>query len=224
MKCLIALLSCHSLRHYQQAQRDTWLRDVPLGIDHKFFLGKPEFTPNGDEVFLGVDDTFQGVTEKTVAVLRWGLGQGYDFVVKVDLDTFVRPVKLLQSGFENWDYTGGLNSQGVDFASGGGGYCLSKKAMQLIIESPIDAGPAEDLHIARVLLSHGIHLHADNRYKFVPGSVLDDNALTYHLSSVVAWDAKYKPEWMYEAFAAKGPYVPVIEKPAPRFSRRLRRT
>jgi hypothetical protein len=214
------------MRHFEIAERETWLQDLPPGVDYRFFLGyAPVFSLVDDEEYLDVGDSFSDVTAKSVAMHRWALEHGYDYVVKVDLDTFVRPVKLLQSGFENWDYTGGLNSQGIDFASGGGGYCLSRKAMKFVAEAPIVSGPAEDVHIARVLLAHGMYLHADDRYKFVPGSVMDENTLTYHLSSVVAWDAKYKPEWMYAAYAAKGPYTPAVEvaAPAARRFQRLRR-
>jgi hypothetical protein len=176
--------------------RNTWLRDAPAGTDCRFFLGNPAGTADVDEVFLPVGDTLQDLTAKVVAMFRWVHDHGYDFVFKADLDTLVRPVALLQSDFFQYDWVGGPNSF---FASGGAGYWLSRKAMKAVIDCPFKPGPAEDVNTAHALLAAGIQLHGDARYKFVPGAVLDGTELTYHLSSVKAWDAKATPEDMYAA-------------------------
>jgi hypothetical protein len=197
MKVLIAIPSCHALRHFEQVIRNTWLRDAPAGTDCRFFLGNPAGVPIVDEeVFLPVGDTLQDLTAKVVAMFRWVHDHGYDFVFKADLDTLVRPVALLQSDFFQYDWVGGPNSF---FASGGAGYWLSRKAMKAVIDCPFKPGPAEDVNTAHALLAAGIQLHGDARYKFVPGAVLDGTELTYHLSSVKAWDAKATPEDMYAA-------------------------
>jgi hypothetical protein len=200
MKILIAILSCHALRHYEQAQRDTWIKDIPPGVDYKFFLGRSNTSRGADEVFLNVGDAFSDITEKAVAVFEWVLAHDYDFVFKADLDTLVRPVALLASGFEHHDYVGGQNSF---FASGGAGYWLSRKAMQLAVSKPIAPGPTEDVHVAQAVLDGGLKLHPDSRYKFYPGATLDDGTLTYHLSSVIDWTEKYMPIMMYEAYSGK---------------------
>ena len=197
-KVLIGILSCHSLRHWEQAVRETWIPDITAGTDHRFFLGLPIVPAEQDEVFLSVNDSFQGITEKTVAMYRWALENGYDWCFKADLDTLVRPQALLQSDFRQFDWVGGQNSV---FASGGAGYCLSRKAMQIVVDHPMELGPAEDVNMAHALLSQGIALHADDRYKFTPGSVLDSHTLTYHLASVKAWDAKATPEELRQAYA-----------------------
>ena len=170
-------------------------------------------------------DAFSDDTEKSVAMHRWALDHGYDFIFKADLDTYVRPTLLMHSGFEQWDYTGGENVQGVAFASGGSGSWLSRHAMQCVVSAEVVPGPAEDLHVARVLQSKGILLHPDGRYRFCPGDTMYDSTITMHLSSVRGWVVKYRPEWMYEAYAAKGDYSPSVEPiavPARRFQR-LRR-
>lgn len=220
MKVLIAILSCHALRHYEQAQRDTWIKDIPEGVDHKFFLGSADTSRGADEVFLDTGDTFSDITEKVVAMFRWALEHGYDFVFKADLDTLVCPVALLASGFEQHDYVGGLNNF---FASGGSGYWLSRRAIQHVVDRPVVPGPTEDVHVGQAVLDNGLELHSDFRYKFFPGSTLDDHTLTYHLSSVVDWAAKYKVEWMYEAYNSRGSYRPYKAPPEIRF-RRLRRS
>jgi len=199
-KVLIGVLSCHTLQHYEQSIRDTWAREVPPGIDLRFFLGtKPPFSGGFDEILLDVGDGFDSITNKTISLYAWALAQGYEFVFKADLDTLVRPKLLLASGFEAWDWTGGRNGY---FASGGAGYWLSKRAMQYVVEAGGYPGYEEDTYVARVLLGKGVQLHNDPRYLFVPGAVMSDDTITYHLSSVREWYFKgYKPEMMLEAWA-----------------------
>ncbi len=226
MKILFAILSCHAMRHFEVAERETWLRDLPPGVGYRFFLGyAPVFSLVDDEEYLDVGDSFSDVTAKSVAMHRWALEHGYDFVFKADLDTFVRPVALLQSGFEGEHYTGGRNCQGIPFASGGSGYWLSKKAMQIVADAPVTPGPAEDLHVATVLHAQGINMYHDSRYQFIPGDIMNDLTLTLHLSSVKGWSAKATPSDMYQAYAESksGVYRPLpVVVPERRFQR-LRR-
>ena len=213
MKTLIAILSCHALRGYEQSLRDTWIREVPKEVDYRFFLGLPNTNTESDEVFLTVGDTLHDLTHKMVSVCAWALAQGYHYLFKVDLDTLVRPVNFLQSDFKDWDWVGGQNSF---FASGGAGYTLSRRAMQAVVDHKIEPGPAEDVNTAHALLEQGIELHHDPRFLFIPGSVLAPDTITYHLSSVKAWNAKATPEEMYQAYAGK-------LQQAPRGLRRFRR-
>jgi hypothetical protein len=217
---IIAILSCHSLRHYQQEQRSTWIKDIPTGTDYKFFLGNPKDTPSSDEIFLDVADDWSSITQKCVLMFSWVLEHGYTWAFKCDLDTLVRPRQLLGSGLDVYDWVGGRNSF---FASGGAGYGLSRRAMENVLRHPITTTCEEDVHMARALLEQGIELHADPRFKFIPGQSLNPEDLTMHLSSVRAWDAKYQPWMMKEAWEAKGVYYPLgapVQRPI-RF-RRLR--
>jgi hypothetical protein len=215
MRTLIAVPSCHALRHYEQAIRDTWGKDVPAGVDLRFFLGNRTgihgsalhpYAP--DEVHLDCGDALADLTPKCVAIFNWALAQGYEYVWKVDLDTLLRP-SALPTGDHDW--IGGQNSH---FASGGAGYGLSKRAMEIVVRWPVTQTCAEDLHNAEALLHAGVQLHADARFKFVPGQTLEPGDVTYHLSSVRAWDAKYQQPWMYEAYAARGTYRPLGEPKA----------
>ena len=227
-RILVAVPSCHALRHWEQAVRETWGKDVPAEVDLRFFLGDRAGIHDSalhpyaaDEVHLSVPDDWAGITKKTVAIFRWALSQGYTYVWKADLDTLVRPMLLLSSGLDQYDWVGGQNSH---FASGGAGYGLSRRAMECVVNWPITQTCAEDLHTAEALLSSGIQLHHDPRFKFIPGASLEPEDVTYHLSSVRAWDAKYTPAWMYEAWNAKGTYCPLREPKVEnkRWLRRLR--
>ena len=197
-KTLIAILSCHVLRGYEQSLRDTWIKEIPEGVDYRFFLGNPRCLLCPDEVHLPVGDAWDDITHKMVAVCAWASAQGYDYLLKCDLDTLVRPVGLLQSDFKQFDWVGGQNSF---FASGGAGYTLSQRAMRAVVEHKIEPGPAEDVHVAHALLAQGIALHHDPRFLFAPGAILSSDTITYHLSSVKGWSAKSTPEEMYQAYA-----------------------
>ena len=201
-RVLIAVLSCHALRGHEQAIRDTWAKDVPPEVDLRFFLGLPDVSIGSDEVCLKVGDALDDLTQKTVALCAWSLAQGYDYVFKVDLDTLVRPHLLLQSGFENWDYSGGqFGARG--FASGGAGYWMSKRAMSIVVAEVKEQEPWEDLYVSRALAKHGIEVHNNPQHKFMPDAVLDSQTITMHLSSIKGWGAKSNPEDMYRMYKEK---------------------
>lgn len=218
MKILIAIPSCHSLRHYEQAVRDTWIKDIPAGVDYRFFVGLPLQSEEPDVSFIAQEDDLQSLTKKMKSIFRWSLYRDYDFVFKCDLDTLVRPSLLLSSGFENHDYSGGLNGF---FASGGGGYWLGKQARIAAVSDDRDQGQAEDVHTAQAVIDRGMVLHADDRYKFFPGAKLTSDTISYHLSSVRGWNAKYEPRMMYDAYKLAGEYDPA-NAPRPLRFRRLR--
>ena len=217
MKALIAIPSCHPMHRFEHAIRRTWGKDVK-DADLRFFVGNPAGEPEADKVFLNVGDTLQDLTHKVVAMFGWALDQGYDYAFKADLDCFVRPLLLMQSGFEAYDWVGGANSF---FASGGAGYMLSRKAMQFVVDFPIATKQEEDVHVARALLAQGIQLHHDPRFLFIPGETLRENTITYHLSSVKAWDAKATPADIFDAYAGNFK-LPIPEVPKGRWLRRLK--
>jgi hypothetical protein len=203
MKILIAIPSCHALRHWHEVVRSTWGKDI-RGADLRFFLGS--LPQAEDEVELNVGDSLYALTHKTVEMYRWSQVQGYDFVFKCDLDTFVRPLRLLESDFYRFDWVGGQNSF---FASGGAGYWLSRRAMEAVVEWPVEPGPAEDVNTAHALLAKGIALRHEPRFLFIPGQIIDASTITCHLSSVKAWDAKATIEELREAYL--GGKTPILQ-------------
>jgi len=211
-KTLLAIPSCFSLKHWHTVVRSTWGQDV-LGADLRFFIGYPP--ENSDEIQVDSPDDLQGLTHKVVGTFKWALNHGYTYVWKLDLDTLVRP-KLL-SGLEQHDWVGGQNSF---FASGGAGYGLSKRAMEIVIAHPIEHGPAEDVNTAHALISKGIALHHNPHFLFIPGETLKEDTITYHLSSVKAWDAKATPADMFAAYSGTFKLPQQQEEPVRRWLRR----
>jgi hypothetical protein len=205
MKILIAILSCRQHADFQQAQRDTWVKDVPSDIDVRYFVGHPDIV--SDEVFLGEDairpesglKLYPTLPAKTKLLCKWALDAGYDYVFKTDTDTLVNVENLLVSGFANSDYSGGYNYEETgDFASGGAGYWLSRRAMQNIVDSAVVSW-AEDLFVSLALREKGIFPVWNTGYRWRPHEPIDSSMITLHLSSVLQ-RGKYDPAWMYECY------------------------
>ena len=218
-RILIGIESCHRDRDNgaQQAQRDTWLQDTfDRHVDYRFFLGRPKSDSSQDEVFLDADDSYGALSFKTQEMCRWALVNGYEWLYKTDTDTLVCVKNLLKSGFEMYDYMGSENEDytptayrkrrgsfpgsRIQFASGGAGYWLSRRAMQAVIDST-DAQyalQAEDVFVAIALSGAGIKPTWCSQMEWRPGRELGFSTISYHLSSVL--QKKYEPQLMYEYY------------------------
>jgi hypothetical protein len=207
MNILIAVESCFKDAHKHQAIRDTWGKDFYPNsfLDVKFFMGGAGAGPFEDEVFLGagVEDSYETLSLKTQAICRWALERNYDFVFKCDVDTLVNSKKLSVFG----DYLGGENADinvpgfapnRIEFCSGGAGYWLSKKALDIVSKTGKILTSAEDVFVADELLKHGIKPTFHPGYRWRPGAAIDKDMVTLHLSS--ALQKKYEPSQMYEAY------------------------
>ena len=110
----------------------------------------------GDEILLDVDDTYAYHSYKVRESRKWAFDKDYDFIFKIDTDTYLDVWRLINSDFMNYDYWGnvvaGLN---MDYAGGWRGYFLSKKAYSLTIKSPINY-IAEDAWTASALKKYNI--------------------------------------------------------------------
>ena len=199
-KALVAITSCHKHRAWQSAQRETWLPE--LRCDYRFFLGNPPgVDAEQDEVFLNCPDDYSSLFYKTQGLVRWAVVRGYDYLYKCDVDTLVNPSNLLSSGFEKYDYSGGRNGH---FASGGSGYWLSRKAMEIVANSENKEGATEDVFIADLVWrKYGLVLHEDKRYMYYPGCRIGTDTISFHISSCNGWPGdvpSYGPEQMYTRY------------------------
>lgn len=204
MKILIAIESCAKDQPKHQAQRDTWIKDMPFA-EIRFFVGGG--VRRGDETFLALDDSYEALSLKTQEICRWAVKGNYDFMFKADTDTIINPQNLILSGFQNHDYSGGFNEDvmpaslqdrfgggTIQFASGGAGYWLSKKALTMVAVSDKVVSCAEDVFVAAVLREHGIRPSWNEGYRWKPGATIDKDTITLHLSS--ALQKKYEPSQM----------------------------
>jgi hypothetical protein len=213
MKILAAVESCQANRHLHQAMLDTWLGTLStMDIDCRFFIGGLSEPENHLEVWVPCLDTYDNLAVKTRGICRWAATNNYDFLFKCDTDTVVNPKRLLESGFEQYDYMGAENCDNlppslnaafpecvggkISFASGGAGYWLSRDAMSYVANGPLASFP-EDVYVSGVLGDNYIYPVWHKGYRWRPGSKIK-GATTFHLSS--ALQVKYRPELMYEYY------------------------
>jgi hypothetical protein len=103
VELLIAIMTCHRYnyrvndltkdwladkRYLNQqarveAQRATWLRQLPPASNYKFFYGRGSRVPLADEIFLDCGDKYTDNPEKMKAICRYALAAGYDFLLRV---------------------------------------------------------------------------------------------------------------------------------------------
>lgn len=176
MKLLIAIVTCHKDKQANQRERETWLKDST--IDYKFFLGQPVETGLSDEIYLNVPDDYSSLPYKVKESFRWALDAGYDFIYKCDSDTYVNIQRLLDSGFENYDFTGHLKES---YIQGGPGYWISSKAARLTLDVVVDHW-AEDLWVSRIMKANDIPFHDDQRLKMTSkfGPRVNNDIISLH--------------------------------------------
>ena len=176
MSLLIAVKSCnkHRVAGYNEVIRQTWGRDVKFPSNLFFFHGgiRLDNDVRLDEVFVGEPDNYDGLPKKTRAILRWFLRGPEPHIFLCDTDTYVIPSKLEKCGYENYDIAGrygtiwpigttkditddrGVARRNVHpWPSGGVGYFLSRRAAQIVLDTPINTW-AEDYHSGQATGPH----------------------------------------------------------------------
>jgi hypothetical protein len=196
-KVLIAILSCNTQDVQDQVCRDTWLTGCSVRelwqMDYKFFRGH-SLSGKRDEIYLPVQDDYFSLPHKTKALAVFALNFQYDYVFKCDNDTYVCLPRLLASGFEKHDYSGYrwggpiayYGAQQPFYASGGSGYWLSRRALEIIAASEMRSDftakghrsvCGEDLQVGQALAKYGLLCAHDKRYSPVPPGPLKNNAI-----------------------------------------------
>jgi hypothetical protein len=233
LKALIAISSCGDFEANgnNQALRDTWLPDLEqFGVDYKFFFGVGQDAPElPDSIVLpDVPDDYGNLTYKTRASLRWAHAQGYDFVFRCFPDTYVQVERLMASGFAVNDYHGDFRSEeggrtdggtgeyrptlqeAQNYASGGAGYWLSRRAFEFLLNAPVtgvwrdDLTPyVEDLWVGNILGKCGLTLnYFDDRRFCNHGSRMWPNPANYLITAHMSCPDRYDKTTMYAAHEA----------------------
>ncbi len=189
MKLLFGVVSCYAdeKNGREQAILDTW-----LGSANDSFVAK------GPRVFDGYDS----LPYKVQRICMIGLNKNYDFLFKCDVDTYVRPEKIKSFLYSDndalipfvSDYIGFILT-GETYCSGGAGYVLSRKAMEIVARAEVD-DTVEDRWVGNVLAGAGIiPLHSRS---FMPWRVpitKSNDAISVHLSEP---GHVYDKQWMYD--------------------------
>lgn len=157
---LIGVITCERDKSWLAACRETWLRDVPKTID--VVIADATFMPDG------IPDRYENLPHKTKALARYAWEKGYKNLLKVDVDTYLRPKLLVvPEAYYAGRYRGpsspwpqpGVPERAKNDASyvSGGIYWLRRIAIQIIAEMDATEDIAEDRLVGNVLLRFGIH-------------------------------------------------------------------
>jgi hypothetical protein len=238
MRIVVAIKSCERdmLNGCHKAIRETWGKDFPqftagtdMTVDVRFFIGRGNnaLQLQGDEVRLDIGDDLVALPLKAREMAGWVVANGYDNAFFCDVDTYVKPDRLLACGFEGYDYLGYFGNGyppgtqipnfndcrlGVvtawAYASGGAGYFLSRKAaghISKMSDPPPNYG--EDVSIGIILGP----LCASGELKGLAAAPFNDYVVWHHCTwgrTRYTWpnSVGFNPSWMYESYRKGQPW------------------
>lgn len=147
MKVLVALETCTNPKYAERRAliASTWgARLKPLFTFMEF-----------DGPSLGVGDGYQDLPAKTKAICAYARDHGYDWVMIVDDDVYLRAERLTAP--ITGDYVGSVTDNStVPAYCYGAFYWLSKRAMGIVADAPLTTQLAEDQWVGDVMREHGI--------------------------------------------------------------------
>ena len=187
---IILIASCEAFRHngYDDACRETWLKQWPDVIDYRFVYGRGAENLCADEVLLDVEDDINSFPSKTQAACAWASENDYGHSFHCCSDTYVNIPNLLLSGFEAFDYSGYIigteerlltprwsagrtfktppPTRNVQSAQGGAGYWLSPAARKPVEQTPVPDWTkfAEDVFVGDCVWTAGIPITHSSLY------------------------------------------------------------
>ena len=163
MKILIAIVTCHTRPDWANLVRHTWVPLVPKDVNVRFFVGRGDSFLSPDTVQLDCNDSYQGLPDKVRSIIRWALDNGYDFILKCDDDVVIHPLAILASDFVKFDFTGHSCAENNQ-VPWGFNYWLSKKAMEIMVDTPLTQGNNDEALVSHTLNRNGLLLHHEDRY------------------------------------------------------------
>lgn len=165
-RILVGIFHTPRLAERAERCRRTWLVHAPRqGIDYVFLVGgATEFRREGDVLYLPCPDDYPSLPQKIRRFCQWALRHAdFDYLFKCDDDTYVDLARLAHYPVGRaLDYAGG---QYAGYASGGGGYFLSRRAAALVAEHLDAPWGNEDELVGQCLKAHGIDLLADPAFQ-----------------------------------------------------------
>jgi len=197
MNILIAIESCAAHADRVEEQFRTWVANEEY-VARNVTANLSVFTGE----ILGVPDDYKHLPEKTKAICKWAGEHSFDFIFKVDTDTYVSMERLLAEDFWKYPYSGYvLDSLPVAPYCSGPHYWLSSYAFNILAAadwSKYDAAgheTAEDVMVGTILADNGIFPHHEPRHSLFTPVLPTNDIISQHLTSREG----YRPGMMEEA-------------------------
>jgi len=168
-RILIGALSGAAKTARRNACRATWLADIDVRDDVQcvFLRGDPGLSKpklRGDELWLPCPDDYASLPQKTRGFCQWALANAeFEYLFKCDDDTYVCLDRLLQVP-PGLDYCGWKLGK-RNYASGGAGYLLSRRAAGIVARDVVEKSGPEDRLVGQHLHRAGIALVHDSRFR-----------------------------------------------------------
>lgn len=208
VRLLVLVCSCHEYadrktraagreecKLKRQACRETWLADLPQGVQYAFFVGGDPPRDEPDVWGLDAPDTYHGLPQKVQAAFRRALQEpDWDCLFKCDDDTYCALSRL--KAFADAQ-AGGQDAQrciaswignAKNTAHGGAGYLLPRALVQAVAEDPLYGAEGidhEDKQVTWSVYRAGGIRKGDRRFHaFMAETPAPDNGLiTCHHAS-----------------------------------------
>ena len=201
VKILIGICSCDRFSERRRAIRETWLRNLPFGINVLFFSGDAGETDEPGLVSLPVEDSYEQLAAKVHCFYRYAL-EHYDFeyLFKCDDDTYVRPERLCRLPRSGVDFLGSMQVlQG--YAQGGAGYLMSRPMVKHFASETVTANRPEDVFFTERAIASGMALGSTERLQGYGDQVpeVDNEIVTGH------WLGPFEMKRVHAGFTGKHP-------------------
>ena len=198
-RVLLAIVNARHRADWRGVIRRTWLSQVPKDrADAFFFVGTGEPIPDSDGVVeLNCSDAYKDLPSKVQAIVRWARQKDYDYVLKIDDDVVLRSAEFLDSGFDKYEFSGGINRPGNAPVTFGFCYILNKKSMEVISNSPLPRDFDDERWVAHTLYSKGIPLTNADGYSLHQRTTEDH---TVKIARCVHLDSTHTQEQKIQEF------------------------
>jgi hypothetical protein len=240
MRIMIGALSCWKYKERRERCAQTWMQegDTLNGTspgEHTitrsvFLIGSPGLEApelTGRYLLLPGPSDYRSLPQRTRAFCQWAIARDdWDYLFKCDDDTYVSISRLVRYPLTA-DYIGAEWAPGVQYASGGAGYFLSRKAAEVVAEHLTQKEGPEDVYVRDALASQGIPFTQDQRFVALGNEELRPRAgndlITLHAVPSVSAELFYKS---YQECTGLEPPPPPADRPAhldpdPPLSKRL---
>jgi len=159
-RVLVGVCSCRRHARQRAGVRESWAQHVPERVRVAFFVGDGPEGCEPDVWQLACPDTYEALPSKIQAFVRRALLEpDWEFLFKCDDDTYVVTDRLIQLPSLG-EFVGSADTAPGGFASGGGGYLMSRRCARLVAEAETPVPGCEDVWVSRTLREQGVTLVA----------------------------------------------------------------